>query len=222
MRPRPKLDVETIYGGIAQGSVQAGGSEIRIMIPTRVGLSDVPPAVRDHSRVEPLWEVSLTPVAAGLDVPFPDAVRQVFRRVPVACSRPGRRDPERAIHPPGHRERVPASPVRPGSHVPRRRRIPGRAGGRDGRRRVRRLRQRAAARRRPGRRGTGRLAALAAPARPGAPGRDQPVRTGHPGGGDPGGLGAAGPGRGGPSRAERRRSGPRTQGRRVPARATPA
>ena len=51
------------------------------MIPTRVELSDVPPAVRDHSRLDPLWEVSLTPVAAGLDVPFPDAVRQVFRRV---------------------------------------------------------------------------------------------------------------------------------------------
>ena len=76
-----EADVETLYGGIAQGAVQTGGSEISIIIPTRVQLSDVPSAVRDHSRVDPLWEVSLTPVAAGLDVPFPDAVRQVFRRV---------------------------------------------------------------------------------------------------------------------------------------------
>jgi len=74
-----ETDVETVYGGIAQGVVQTGGSEISIMIPTRVELSDVPSAVRDHSRLEPLWEVSLTPVASGVDVPFPDAVRQVFR-----------------------------------------------------------------------------------------------------------------------------------------------
>lgn len=76
-----EADVETLYGGIAQGSVQVGGSEIPIMIPTRVNLSDVPSAVRDHSRLDAHWEVSLTPVATGLDMPFPDVVRQIFRRV---------------------------------------------------------------------------------------------------------------------------------------------
>lgn len=76
-----EADVETLYGGIAQGSVQAGGSEIPIMIPTRVELTDVPPAVRDYSRLDPLWEVSLTPVAAGLDVRLPATVRQVFRQL---------------------------------------------------------------------------------------------------------------------------------------------
>ena len=76
-----EADVETLYGGIAQGSVQTAGSEIAIMSPTRVELSDVPALVRDYSRLDPLWEVALTPVAAGFDVPFPDTVRQIFRQV---------------------------------------------------------------------------------------------------------------------------------------------
>ena len=128
-----EVDVETVYGGIAQGVVQTGGSEISIMIPTRVELSDVPSAVRDHSRLDPLWEVSLTPIAAGLDVPFPDAVRQVFPRVQAHVHARGdgirnvrfTRRATGSVFRPG--------PVRPGPHVPRRLRIRGRARGRDGR-----------------------------------------------------------------------------------------
>ena len=46
-----EADVETLYCAIVQGSVQAGGSEISLMTPTRVMLLDVPSAVRDHSRL---------------------------------------------------------------------------------------------------------------------------------------------------------------------------
>jgi PAS domain-containing protein len=76
-----EVDVQTLYAGIVQGAVQAGGSEIPIMTPRRVGLVDVPPPVRDHSRVDPLWEVSLRPVGAGVALSLPVAVRQVFQRI---------------------------------------------------------------------------------------------------------------------------------------------
>jgi hypothetical protein len=75
------VDAEATYGGILQGSVTVDGIEVPLVTPTRVELSPVPPEVRDHSRVDPIWGVSLTPVGTGLAVPFPDAVRKVFRRV---------------------------------------------------------------------------------------------------------------------------------------------